>query len=47
VAFRHAMLLHGDLGEVAQRARADALDSARLALFHPLGFMLAQPLPTA
>jgi DNA ligase-1 len=28
-------------------ARADALDTAALALFHPIGFMLAQPLPTA
>jgi len=46
-AVRRATLLRGDLGEVAQLARADALDSARLALFHPLGFMLAQPLPTA
>jgi DNA ligase-1 len=46
-AVRRAHLLRGDLGEVAQLARADALDSARLALFHPLGFMLAQPLATA
>jgi DNA ligase-1 len=28
-------------------ARRNALDAATLALFHPLGFMLAQPLPTA
>jgi DNA ligase-1 len=46
-AVRHANLLRGDVGEVALLARSDALDSARLALFHPLGFMLAQPLPTA
>jgi DNA ligase-1 len=44
---RHANLLRGDVGEVAVLARRDALDRATLALFHPLGFMLAQPLPTA
>jgi len=46
-AVRRAYLLRGDLGEVAQLARTGALASARLALFHPLGFMLAQPLATA
>jgi len=46
-AVRRAHLLRGDLWEVAQLARANALATARLALFHPLGFMLAQPLPTA
>jgi DNA ligase-1 len=45
-AVRRAHLLRGDLGEVAQLARADVLTTARLALFHPLGFMLAQPLAT-
>lgn len=44
---RRAHLLRGDLGEVAQRARVGTLDGARLALFHPLGFMLAQPLASA
>ena len=44
---RHANLLRGDVGEVAVLARRDALHEATLALFHPLGFMLAQPLPTA
>ena len=44
---RHANLLRGDIGEVAVLARRDALAEATLALFHPLGFMLAQPLPTA
>jgi DNA ligase 1 len=44
---RRAHLLRGDLGEVAQLARAGTLETARLALFHPLGFMLAQPLPSA
>jgi len=46
-AVRHANLLRGDVGEVAVLARHDLLDQATLALFHPLGFMLAQPLPTA
>lgn len=44
---RHANLLRGDVGEVALLARYNRLDSAKLALFHPLGFMLAQPLATA
>jgi DNA ligase-1 len=44
---RRANLLRGDVGEVARYARTGSLDSATLALFHPLGFMLAQPLPTA
>jgi DNA ligase 1 len=43
---RRAGLLVGDVGEVALLARRDALGAARLRLFHPLGFMLAQPLPT-
>jgi DNA ligase-1 len=46
-AVRHANLLRGDVGEVAVLARRDGLAEATLALFHPLGFMLAQPLPTA
>jgi DNA ligase 1 len=45
-AVRHANLLRGDVGEVAVLARRDGLAEATLALFHPLGFMLAQPLPT-
>ena len=44
-AVRHANLLRGDVGEVAVLARRDALDDATLALFHPIGFMLAQPPP--
>ncbi len=44
---RRANLLRGDIGEVAVLARRDALAGAHLTLFHPLGFMLAQPLPTA
>jgi len=43
---RHANRLRGDIGEVAILARHDVLASARLALFHPIGFMLAQPLAT-
>ena len=46
-AVRHANLLRGDVGEVVVLARRDALAEATLALFHPLGFMLAQPLPSA
>ena len=44
---RRANLLRGDVGEVAVLARAGTLAAASLALFHPIGFMLAQPLPTA
>jgi len=44
---RRANLLRGDVGEVACLARRGALAEARLALFHPLGFMLATPLPSA
>jgi len=43
---RRATLLRGDVGEVALLARRGALEEARLALFHPIGFMLAQPLET-
>ena len=43
---RHANRLRGDIGEVALLARRGVLESARLALFHPIGFMLAQPLAT-
>jgi DNA ligase 1 len=44
---RHVNLLRGDIGEVAVLARHEKLNIATLALFHPIGFMLAQPLPTA
>jgi DNA ligase-1 len=44
---RRANLLRGDVGEVALYARHATLETATLALFHPIGFMLAQPLPTA
>lgn len=40
---RRAHMLNGDLGVTALLAKSGALDSARLTLFHPVGFMLAQP----
>ena len=43
---RHANRLRGDIGEVALLAKHGVLESARLVLFHPIGFMLAQPLAT-
>jgi DNA ligase 1 len=43
---RHANRLRGDIGEVAVLARHGTLETARLALFHPIGFMLATPLAT-
>ncbi|MEA2162479.1 MAG: ligase 1 [Thermoanaerobaculia bacterium] len=42
-AVRRANMLTGDIGAAALLARADALDSARMNLFHPFAFMLAQP----
>ena len=38
-----AGMLVGDVGRLAGLARDDALESAALALFHPLKFMLASP----
>jgi DNA ligase-1 len=38
-----AGMLTGDIGETAELARADRLDQASLALFHPIRFMLASP----
>ena len=38
---KRANLLRGDVGEVALRARSGGLETAALALFHPLGFQLA------
>ena len=40
-AVQWAGMLTGDIGRTAQLARDDALDTARLALFHPLKSMLA------
>jgi len=42
-AVRRANMLTGDIGTAALLARGDALDSARMNLFHPFAFMLAQP----
>src|SRR4051795_6588974 len=42
-AVRRANMLTGDIGAAALLARSDALDSARMNLFHPFAFMLAQP----
>jgi DNA ligase-1 len=38
-----ANMLRGDIGEAAVRARAGALHSIEMRLFHPLKFMLATP----
>jgi DNA ligase 1 len=38
-----ANMLRGDIGEAAARARAGALRSVEMRLFHPLKFMLATP----
>ena len=38
-----AGMLVGDVGRLATLARDDALDTASLALFHPIKFMLASP----
>ncbi len=40
---RWAGMLTGDIGRLARMARDDSLASARLAVFHPLKFMLASP----
>ena len=46
-AVRRALLLNGDLGDVALLARQNRLGDARFRLFHPIGFMLANPQETA
>ena len=40
---RRAQMFTSDLGTTALLARSGALDQAAMKLFHPLGFMLAQP----
>ena len=45
-AIRRAVLLVGDVGEVALLAKHDRLGEARFKLFHPLSFMLASPTET-
>src|SRR5256885_9203035 len=42
-AVRRANMFTGDIGAAALLARSDALESARMALFQPFAFMLAQP----
>lgn len=42
-AVRRANMFTGDIGATALLARADALESAKMSLFHPFAFMLAQP----
>lgn len=42
-AVRRANMFTGDIGTTALLARADALESAKMTLFHPFAFMLAQP----
>jgi DNA ligase 1 len=40
---RRANMFTGDVGATALLARSGTLDEARMTLFHPVGFMLAQP----
>jgi DNA ligase-1 len=42
-AVKWAGMLTGDIGRMAELARDDRLDEARLSLFHPIKFMLASP----
>jgi DNA ligase-1 len=42
-AVRLANMFTGDIGAAALLAKSDALDSAKMTLFHPFAFMLAQP----
>src|SRR5438477_1510118 len=42
-AVRRANTFTGDIGATALLARSDALTSAKMTLFHPFAFMLAQP----
>ena len=46
-AVKRAGTLTGDLGRTAVLAQEDRLDSAEIALFHPLKFMLASPAENA
>ncbi len=45
-AVRRAVMLNGNLSEVVVMAAAGTLATARMRLFHPLGFMLASPVDT-
>jgi DNA ligase-1 len=42
-AVRQANMFTGDIGATALLAKSDALESAKMALFQPFAFMLAQP----
>jgi len=42
-AVRRANMFAGDIGATALLAKSDALESAKMSLFHPFAFMLAQP----
>lgn len=42
-AVRRANMFTGDVGAAALLAKSDALESAKMSLFHPFAFMLAQP----
>lgn len=42
-AVRRANMFAGDIGAAALLAKSDALDSAKMTLFRPFAFMLAQP----
>ena len=42
-AVRRANMFTGDVGAAALLAKSDALESAKMTLFHPFAFMLAQP----
>lgn len=42
-AVRRANMFTGDIGAAALLAKSDALDSAKMTLFRPFAFMLAQP----
>jgi DNA ligase-1 len=44
---RRANMLVGDIGETLVLAAEDKLPTARMRLFHPIGFMLATPTETA
>src|ERR1019366_4026680 len=44
---RRANMLVGDIGETLVLAAEDKLPTARMRLFHPIGFMLASPTETA
>jgi DNA ligase-1 len=42
-AVRRANMFTGDIGATSLLAKSDALESVKMALFHPFAFMLAQP----